>query len=148
MPKLNRGIILSIVLAVTLIGFIALLAYYWSYVSFLSIFVTDALWASVLLTVVLVVVNISTTIQNRETIREMEKARKAGFMPNVKAQLVWVGATQVALEMKNHGVGPAMNLKAEISFSPDSIKKDWTADVFSPIKASNYGFLMGEAPII
>jgi hypothetical protein len=132
MQKLTRRTIVYLTITATLIAIVTLMTYYWAYVSFISIFVTDALWASVLLTIVLVIVNISTTMQNRVTIREMEKARKAAVMPNVKAKLVWIGATQVALKLKNYGVGPAMDLKAEISFLPANIKKNWTDNIFSP----------------
>lgn len=129
---LKNHSVMLISMGLIIFAIVLTLLSYGSYLSFLSIFVTDALWASVLLTVVLVVVNISSTIQNRQTIREMEKARKAEFMPNVKMQLTWIGATSLALKGKNFGKDPAINLKAEIIFLPSDAKRKWTAEIFSP----------------
>jgi hypothetical protein len=41
--------------------------------------------------------------QTRQTICEMEKARKAEFLPIVKIQLGWKGLFMVIVEGKNYG---------------------------------------------
>jgi len=127
-----RKIVSILALIIILIVFSVLAYYYWMYLEFLSIFVRDALWASVLVTFVLVLINAYYAWQTRKTIREMEKARKAEFIPHVRAELSWLGPTFLVLKATNFGKGPANNVKAEITFLPSNEKRIWEEVVLSP----------------
>lgn len=92
----------------------------------------DALWASVIATVVLILINIVYAWQNRQVIKEMQEARKAEFMPNLKAKLSWLSPTFLILQITNFGKGPAMNIKAEVIFHPCEEKRPFEASIVSP----------------
>jgi len=128
----NRKIVSFFALMTVLIVCFVLAYSYRAYLEFLSIFVRDALWASVLVTVVLVVINAYYAWQTRQTIREMERARKIEFIPHVRAELIWLGPIDLALKVTNFGRGPATNIKAEIVFLPSNEKRIWEESVFSP----------------
>jgi hypothetical protein len=130
----------KIVLISTLIigAIIAVLLYlHWASLDFLSVFVKDALWASVLATIVLVVINAFVLLQNRQTIREMEKARKSEFMPHVRVELSWYVPAFLVLKAVNFGKGPATHIKAKITFLPSNIEKNWTEGILSPNESIN-----------
>ena len=92
----------------------------------------DALWASVLATFVLIIINAIYAWQNRQTVKEMEKARKAEYMPHLKAKLNWVAPTFLELEVTNFGKGPATNIKAEITFQPYEEKRPLEQSIMAP----------------
>ncbi|MBE3115793.1 hypothetical protein IMZ68_01180 [Candidatus Bathyarchaeota archaeon] len=119
-----------IIALVALVASIIVLVSLGDSLAFLSVFVSDALWASVLLSIVLVVVNISGAIQSRETIKEMQKARKAEFLPHIRVQLTWLTSTALMLKATNFGKGPAINIVAEIIYSHDN-KKSWVDSIFA-----------------
>jgi len=110
----------------------ALVYYYRAYLEFLSVFVRDALWASVLLTIVLVVISAFYAWQTRQTISEMVKARKGEFIPHVRAELKWLGPVFLVLKVTNFGKGPAMNVNVEITFLPSNEKRIWDDAILSP----------------
>lgn len=89
---MNRKVI-SVLSLLILIGILAglLLIFNASISSVLSVVVSDALWASVFATIILIVINAIYTVQTRQTIREMEKARKAEFFPHIRIDLDWLG---------------------------------------------------------
>jgi prepilin signal peptidase PulO-like enzyme (type II secretory pathway) len=128
----HRKIISILILIIILIVFSVSAYYYRASFEFLSIFVRDALWASVLVTTVLVVINAYYAWQTRQTIREMEKARKAEFIPHVRVELSWLGPVFLVLKATNFGKGPATNVKAEITFLPSNEKRIWEEAVLSP----------------
>ncbi|HUW48271.1 MAG TPA: hypothetical protein VMW36_05975 [Patescibacteria group bacterium] len=120
------------VIAVIFIA-ISLTAYYYpTWLGFLSIFVTDALWASVLITIVLVVINAVYVWQTRQTIKEMEKSRKTEFFPHIRVDLNWLASVFLVLRVTNFGKGPATNIRAEIIFLPSNEKKKWEQAIMSP----------------
>lgn len=92
----------------------------------------DALWASVLVTVVLVVINAFYAMQTRQTIKVMEKARKTDFLPHVRAELSFYGPFLLILKATNFGKGPATNVEAEITFLPSSEKRVWQQETMAP----------------
>lgn len=129
--KYGKLISVSVLLAALI--FLATLAYFYpSSFGFLSIFVKDALWASVLVTVVLVVINAVYTMQTRQSIKEMEKARKADFCPHVRADLSFLGPFFLILKATNFGKGPAINVRVKITFLPSNAEKIWTQAAMSP----------------
>jgi hypothetical protein len=93
---------------------------------------TDPLWVSVFVTVVLVVINISSAWQTRQTINEMKMARKADFLPHVKATLIFLGPRFLLLRMTNVGKGPALDIKITISFLPGNIERSWRQSMMAP----------------
>jgi uncharacterized membrane protein (DUF485 family) len=128
----HQSILALSVLAVILIA-ISLTAYYYpTCFGFLSIFVTDALWASVLVTIVLVVINAVYVWQTRQTIKEMEKSRKTEFVPHIRVDINWLGPVFLVLRITNFGKGPATNIRAEIIFLPLNEKKTWEQAIMSP----------------
>ena len=92
----------------------------------------DALWATVILTCVLVVVNIYYAWQNRRTISEMEIARKTEFLPHLRAELMFLGPVYLLLKLTNFGKGPAIDIQAEIVFQPSEEKRMWEQSIMSP----------------
>jgi hypothetical protein len=127
-PEMVAILVLIIILPVCSI----LVIYYWSYFEVLSIFVRDPLWASVLVTVVLVGINAHYAWQTKNIIREMEKARKAEFIPDVRAELSWLGPIFLILRFTNFGRGPAINIKGEIIFLPSEEKRLWEQTIMAP----------------
>lgn len=106
------------------------------YLAFFSIFVTDALWVSVLVSILaLIVANIVGLVQTRVTTKEMEKARKADFLPIIRVQLAWTPA--LVLRVSNVGKGPALNIDAEITYAPDS-KRRWLESSFAEKETSRF----------
>ena len=98
----------------------------------LSVFVKDSLWASVLVTFVLVVINVVYVVQTRQTVKEMEKARKAEFMPHIRVEITWLAPTYLVLKATNFGKVPAVNVNTEITFSPSNERRKWEQAVMSP----------------
>lgn len=92
----------------------------------------DALWASVIATIVLIIINIIYAWQNRQVVKEMQETRKAEFLPNLKAKLSWLGPTFIILQITNFGKGPAMNVKAEVTFEPSGEKRTFEPSIISP----------------
>lgn len=129
---------LKLVLAISVISVIAVIAIVLGLLHYnpqaladlFSVFVRDALWTSVLVTVVLVAVNISYLLQNRQTINEMKKAREAEFMPHVRADLSFFGIVPV-VKITNFGKGPAIDVRTKINFSAEEMKP-WEQAVMSP----------------
>jgi len=68
----------------------------------------------------------------RQTIYEMEKARKAEFLPHVRAELSWLGPIFLVLELTNFGRGPAVDINAQITFLPSKEKRPWCQSIMSP----------------
>jgi len=93
---------------------------------------SDPLWVSVIVTVVLVGINAFYAIQSRRTIKEMEKARKTEFMPHIRAELTFLGPVFLLLRMINVGKGPAIDVKARITFSPSNESRLWEQGTMSP----------------
>lgn len=92
----------------------------------------DPLLVSVFTTIVLIVISVFSTWQNRQTIFEMEKARKAEFMPHIRAELSLFGPVFLILKLTNFGKGPATNVKAEITFLPSGQQRQLTQTILSP----------------
>ncbi|MGD0496460.1 MAG: hypothetical protein ABSB28_10580 [Candidatus Bathyarchaeia archaeon] len=90
------------------------------------------MWASVLVTVVLVIINTFYAMQTRQTIKEMEKARKADFLPHVRAELSFLGPVFLILKATNFGKGPATDIRTEITFLPSNEKRVWQQAIMSP----------------
>jgi hypothetical protein len=126
-------IFVVIIIAITAIAYGILIYYYpQKCAEFFSVFVRDPLWTSVLAIIVLVAINAFYLWQNRQVIREMEKARKAESMPHVRTELFFLGPIYVMLRMTNFGKGPAMNVKAQITFLPSGNKRLWEQTIMSP----------------
>lgn len=125
--------VLSISVFLVISAILASLAYcYQSSFEFLSIFVKDALWASVLVTIVLVIINAFYLMQTRQTNKTMEKARKTDFLPHVRAELSFLGPVFLILKATNFGKGPATDIRAEITFLPLNEKRVWQQAIMSP----------------
>jgi hypothetical protein len=128
----HHKIIAVLVLAIILV-IVTLSAYcYPRFFEPLSVFVKDSLWASVLVTVVLVVINVIYVVQTRQTVKEMEKVRKAEFIPHIRAEISWLAPTYLVLKATNFGKGPAINVKAEITFFPSNERRKWEQAIMSP----------------
>lgn len=93
----------------------------------------DPLWASVIVTIVLVIINICIIWQNQRVIKEMEKARKAEFLPRIKATIHFAGPTFVELKAQNVGKGPALDIDAIIKTMPKEKPRRWQ----QPLMASD-----------
>jgi len=106
--------------------------YYPQIYEFISVVVKDPLWASVFVTTILVAINAYYSWQVRQTIYEMEKARKAEFLPYVWAKLSWLGAVFLVLKLTNFGRGPAVNIDAQVTFLPSNEKRLWNQSIMSP----------------
>jgi hypothetical protein len=126
--------IISIIVGVVLIGVLAWLLFTFNATisSALSVVITDALWASVFATIVLIIINAIYTIQTHQTINEMQKARKAEFFPHIRVDLDWLGPVFLLLRCTNFGKGPATNIKAEIVFQPSGDKRHWNEGIMAP----------------
>ena len=61
----------------------------------------------------------------------MEKARKAEFMPHLRVDILWLAPTFLVLKANNFGKGPALNIKAVITFLPSKETKKWEQTVMS-----------------
>lgn len=127
-----RRIALASILGATLITLSVLIYYFQAHLEIFSVFVRDPLWASVIVTIVLVVINIIYILETRQTIHEMEKARKAEFLPHVRTELSWLGPTFLVLKVTNFGKGPATNVKAKITFLPSNEERIWDEAILSP----------------
>ena len=101
-------------------------------ICFLQRFLEDPLWASVFVTIVLVGINIYYAWQARQTTGEMEKARKADFMPVVKTELTFLGPMFLLLRFTNVGKGPAVDIKATVTFSPSNETRPWRQRIMAP----------------
>ena len=121
-----------IIVAIIIACGISSYSYPQTYHEFFSVFVKDPLWVSVFVTIVLVAINAYYAWQVRQTIHEMEKARKAEFIPHVRAELIWLGPIFLLLQLTNFGKGPAMNIKAQITFLPSEEKRLWDQMIMSP----------------
>ena len=88
----------------------------------------DPLWinsiVSIISTVAFVIIYLITVYQNRQTIKEMEKARKAEFLPKLKATLHFPASTYANLKIQNIGKGPALNVDATIKFCSSSSESE------------------------
>ena len=133
----HSKILITSIVVVIVVALSIFLYFYWKSLEFLSIFVTNALWASVLLTVILVIINISTIIQTRQTISEMEKARKSEFLTHVRVELSWYVPAFLVLKITNFGKGAAIHINAKITFLPSKIEKNWKDGVLAPIESMN-----------
>ena len=84
----------------------------------------DPLWINVIISLIsnvaFVIIYVVTVYQNRQTIKEMEKARKAEFLPKLKATLHFPAPTYANLKIQNIGKGPALNIDATIKFCSSS----------------------------
>ena len=128
--KHSRIIIVSFL--VIILVFTAFIYSNWDSLKVISISDTSVLWASVLSTIVLVVINALYVWQNRLTVQEMEKARKTEFMPHLRAEISWLGPIFLVLKVSNFGKGPATNIEAEIEFLPSKQKRKWKDSIFAP----------------
>jgi len=124
-----------IVVAVIIVFGLPLYYYPQVYYELFSIIVKDPLWASVFVTIVLVAINAYYAWQVRQTIYEMEKARKAEFLPHIRAELDWVGPIFLVLQLTNFGRGPAVNIKAQINFLPSREQRLWNQTIMSPAES-------------
>lgn len=125
-------IVVGIIVAIIIACGVSTYYYPQTYLEFFSVFVKDPLWASVLVTIVLVAINAYYAWQVRQTIHEMEKARKAEFIPHVRAELIFLGPLFLILRITNFGKGPATNIKAQITFLPSEEKRLWEQAIMSP----------------
>ena len=122
-----------VIIASVTIGLILILdAYRKGYLDMITIMFADPLWVSVFITGVLVVINIYYAWQTRQTLAEMEKARKSEFLPYVKTRLDFLGPKFLILRMTNVGKGPAMDIDATVSFSPSSEVRYWKQNMMAP----------------
>jgi len=140
----HRKTVSSIAFIIVLVVCSVLVYYYWTYLEFLSILVKDALWASVAATLVLVAINAYYAWQTKHAIREMEKARKAEFLPHVRIELSWLGPVFLVLKATNYGRGPATNIKAEIVYLPSEEKRLWEESCISPNESIRFFLPEGE----
>jgi hypothetical protein len=124
-------VILVSVFAIIL-AFLPFIYWNWASLSMISLSDSDVLWASILSTTVLVAINAFYIWQNRQTVQEMEKARKTEFMPHLRVELSWLGPVYLVLKATNFGKGPATNIEAEIEFFPSKQKRKWKASIFAP----------------
>jgi len=125
--------IVSIILVIALVSVTSLLIYIWLEYSDLTLtWGMDPLWASVLVTIVLVGINAYYAWQARQTTSEMEKARKAEFMPYIKPTLIFLGPMYLVLRLTNNGKGPALNIRTEITFLPSKEIRPWKQRIMSP----------------
>lgn len=125
--------IVSIILVIALVSVTSLLIYIWLEYSDLTLtWGMDPLWVSVLVTIVLVGINAYYAFQARQTTSEMEKARKAEFMPYIKPTLIFLGPMYLVLRLTNNGKGPALNIRTEITFLPSKEIRPWKQRIMPP----------------
>ncbi|MEM3714185.1 MAG: hypothetical protein QXF82_04475 [Nitrososphaeria archaeon] len=128
--------VIKTVIVVALVAFIVVLRissnYYPQIYEFISVIVKDPLWASVFVTMILVAINAYYAWQVRQTICEMEKARKAEFLPHVRVKLSWLGPVFLVLELTNFGRGPVVDINAQITFLPSNEKRLLEQSIMSP----------------
>jgi hypothetical protein len=132
MKHLKFVLLIIIVTAIAIAFGISIYKYPQACTEFFSVFVRDPLWTSVFVTIVLVAINIFYLWQNRQVIDEMKKAREVEFMPHVRAELFFLGPIYVMLRITNFGKGPAINIKAQITFLPSGTKRLWEQTIMSP----------------
>jgi len=126
--------LITVVIIVAVIIACVISSYYYpqTYHEFFSVFVKDPLWASVFVTILLVAINAYYAWQVRQTIHEMEKARRAEFIPHVRAELSFLGSIFLILTITNFGKGPATDIKAQIAFFPSGERRPWEQAIMSP----------------
>lgn len=126
-------LLIKLLIVVAFIVALVISSYYYPQMyEFISVIIKDPLWASVFVTTILVAINAYYAWQVRQTICEMEKARKAEFLPHVRAELSWLGPVFLVLELTNFGRGPAVNINAQITFLPANEKRLWSQSIMSP----------------
>ena len=124
---------IKVLIVVAFIVALGISGYYYHQIDeFISVIVKDPLWASVIVTTILVAINAYYAWQVRQTIYEMEKARKAEFLPHVRAELSWLGPIFLVLELTNFGRGPAVDINAQITFLPSKEERPWCQSIMSP----------------
>jgi hypothetical protein len=125
---MKTSVIFATIMILAVILIVGISAHYYpqTYLSFFR----DPLWVSVFVTIVLVGVNGYYAWQVRQTIDEMKKAREAEFMPHVRADLSFVDIIPV-IKITNFGKGPAIKVKAQITFSATETKP-WEQVIMSP----------------
>jgi len=134
MKMVSMKLLIPVLIVVAFIVACGILSYYYPqmYYEFIPVIVKDPLWASVFVTVILVIINAYYAWQVRQTICEMEKARKAEFLPHVRAKLSWLGPVFLVLELTNFGRGPAANIDVQITFLPSKEERFWSQTIMSP----------------
>jgi hypothetical protein len=142
----NRHFTLFFVIILILVGVLAYLLL--SNLLVVYVLPIDALWASVVVTIVLVIVNIYYAYQNRQVLKEMETTRKTDFITHVRAELTWYVPTFLVLTLTNFGKGTAIHINAEIEFEPLSIRKHWNDGTLAPNEAINIFLPNGNVEIV
>lgn len=89
----------------------------------------DPLWASAFVTIVLVLINVYYAWVSRQTVKEMQKARKVEFIPRIKASFHWAGPAFLELKAENVGKGPGFNIDAAIETIPKEEPRKWEQSV-------------------
>ena len=87
--------------------------------------------ASIILTAALVLITTYYAWQTRRTVEEMRKARGAALRPRLTLSFEYPGAKIVFPVIANDGVGPAMQVEAEIRYEPDGPTIVWKAPVMA-----------------
>lgn len=129
---MKRRRIIAIISSVIIGLILTSAAYMKGYLDGIIVMFADPMWVSVFVTVILVVINICYAWQTRQTIVEMERARKAEFLPYIKTRLDFLGPKFLILRMTNVGKGPAMDIDATVSFSPSNEVRYWKQNMMSP----------------
>lgn len=106
-------------------------------------------WLSVIASLVLAILTAIYVLQTQGMLREMTEARKAEFLPHVKAGLKYPAPLAVDLLIENVGKGPAINVNVTFGFQPSEEPfKHWLYPILAPdesysffVKPSNFNEL-------
>jgi hypothetical protein len=85
-----------------------------------------------ILTGVLVVVTGYYALQTRQTVNEMRRARGVAVLPRLVASLYAKGGGIGFVKVANVGPGPALDVKAVITFEPGGGRVEWRQRVVAP----------------
>lgn len=107
---------LMVVVAISIVIVLVWASYSLGYLVPFVTGLTNPLWMSVFVAVVLVGINAYYSWQTRQEIAEMKKARKTEFMPHIKVALAFLGPLALILRITNVGKGPAIDVKTMITF--------------------------------
>ena len=88
--------------------------------------------AAIILTAALVLITAYYAWQTNRTVEELRKARSANIVPRITLSFDYLGPKLAFLVIANNGIGPAIDVRAEIRYEPGGPTKVWKAPVMTP----------------
>jgi hypothetical protein len=89
-----------------------------------------------ILTAALVVVTIYYAWQTRQTVKELRNARGASIFPRIRATVFSPGAGNGFVHITNVGTGPALDIRATVTFQPGGPPTPWRSQLLLPGETS------------